>query len=394
VGLAKNTRRGDYPQWSLLNMKVALAHHWLASYRGGEKVLEQIACLFPGSDIHTLICNRQLQIPGLKGHAIIPSVLNRIPKVSHLYRHLLPLHPLAIRNMQVSDEVDVLLSSDASLIKGMTVSEHTTHICYCHSPPRYLWELGSEYKKKSVAARIGLDRFAPMLRRFDYAAAQRVTHFIANSHFVADRISKYYDRESEVIYPPVAVNDFRCDRKRESFALVISELVPYKRIDLAIKAFNKLGKRLIVIGDGSERKQLESMAKPNIEFLGWQPFAALKEHLETATLFVFPGIEDFGITPVEAHASGCPVIAFRAGGALETVIEGRTGAFFDSQNSECLADAVDAFDSKVIDPSVCAAHADSFSTEQFRRKYLAFLSRTLGEVNQVVEFPDHETVAG
>jgi glycosyltransferase involved in cell wall biosynthesis len=375
-------------------MKVALAHHWLTNYRGGEKVLEQIAWLFPGSDIYTLIHDRRLRIPLLDRHRVIPSKLDHVPAVGRLYRHLLPLHPVAIRGQRVPEDVDLLLSSDAALIKGIAVSDETTHICYCHSPPRYLWELGSDYKKASLAARIALDRLAPMLRRFDYAAAQKVTHFIANSHFVANRIAKYYDRQSEVIYPPVAVDKFRSDRQRQSFALVISELVPYKRIDLAIEAFNKLGSRLIVIGDGPERKRLEAMAKPNIQFLGRQPFAVLKQHFETAEMFVFPGIEDFGITPVEAQAAGCPVIAFRAGGALETVIEGRTGNFFDEQDPDALADSVTAFDPKQIDPAVCARNAESFAIEQFRKNYLAFLARTLGHQHRVRTLRDHETVAG
>jgi glycosyltransferase involved in cell wall biosynthesis len=368
-------------------MNVAIAHHWLNHYRGGEKVLEQIASIFPGRDIYTLIHNPELQIPGLKGHRIVSSVLNRVPAAVRWYRHLLPLHPWAVDALRVPSHIDVLLSSDAALIKGISVSADTKHVCYCHSPPRYLWELQGEYKKTSLAARIALDRFAPMLRRYDYQAAQRVTHFIANSHFVADRIRNYYDRESEVIYPPVAVADFCPNRPRDSFALVISELVPYKRVDIAVEAFNRLGQRLVVIGDGPERKRLESMAKPNVEFLGRQPFATLKSHFETASAFVFPGIEDFGITPVEAQAAGCPVIAFRAGGALETVLEDRTGMFFDEQNAECLASAVEKTKRQSFDPLVCAANASSFSKDIFRQKYLSFLSRVLGQQYPVRERP-------
>ena len=356
-------------------MKVALAHHWLASYRGGERVLEQIARVFPGSNIYTLIHNRGLQIPSLSGHRVIPSKLDRIPAIKRLYRHLLPLHPSAIRNLRVSGDSDLLLSSDASLMKGISVSRHITHICYCHSPPRYLWELGAEYKRSSFAARIALDRFTPALRRFDYQAAQGVTHFLANSRFVSERIRKYYDRESHVVYPPVAVDEFRNDQKRKPFALVVSELVPYKRIDLAIDAFNRLGRRLVVIGDGPQRKTLEARAEPNIEFLGRQPFSVLKEHFETASMFIFPGIEDFGITPVEAQAAGCPVVAFRAGGALETVVDGHSGVFFDEQHSEALIAAVETIDTTPTDPHVCRANAERFSIENFRLRLLERLSR-------------------
>ncbi len=360
-------------------MNVALAHHWLTHYRGGEKVLEQIATMFAGSDIYTLVHNRSLRIPLLEGHAVIPSKLDRLPAAQRLYRHLLPAHPWAIKNLRVPDHVDVLLSSDAALMKGITVAAHTNHVCYCHSPPRYLWELSAEYKKTSVAARMALDKFAPMLRRFDYDAAQQVTHFIANSHFVSDRIRKYYHRESTVIYPPVAVDEFRWDQPRQPYALVVSELVPYKRIDIAVEAFNRLGKKLVVIGDGPERKRLESTAKSNIQFLGRQPFSTLKSSYQSADMFIFPGIEDFGITPVEAQAAGCPVIAFGAGGALETVIDGQTGAYFEQQDPECLADTISSLDENEHDPQICAAHAQSFSTDRFRERYRAHLADVVGK---------------
>ncbi len=358
-------------------MKVAIAHHWLASYRGGEKVVEQMAGMFPGSHVYTLIHNASITIPGLRGHSIYPSVLNRIPGIARVYRHLLPLHPWAISRMQVPADVDLLLSSDASLMKGISISANTRHVCYCHSPPRYLWELGADYKNASFAARVALDRFAAKLREFDRTAAARVDHFIANSRFVADRIKKYYDRDADVIYPPVAVDDFCCDRPREGFHLVISELVPYKRIDVAVDAYNRLGKRLVIIGDGPERKKLQRLANSNIEFLGRQPFRVLKSHFETAAAFVFPGIEDFGITPVEAQAAGCPVIAFRGGGALETVVEGETGLFFDEQTAEALAEAVDRFNRRGIPPQNCSHNARRFSTENFRNQYAAYLERLL-----------------
>lgn len=350
-------------------MKVALAHHWLTQYRGGEKVLERIAATSPEADLHTLVHRRSLDISGLKRNRVIPSRLHRLPGIQKSYRHLLPFHPAAIRAMKVAENVDLLISSDASMIKGISFGEQTKHVCYCHSPPRYLWELGNEYKRTSMAARIMLDRVGPTLRRFDYQAAQRVTHFIANSHFVADRISRYYGRDSEVIYPPVAVDHFRFDQPRKRYSLVISELVPYKRIDLAVEAFNKMGRELVVIGDGPERKRLQAMARPNIRFLGRQPFEALKAYLESAETFVFPGIEDFGITPVEAQAAGCPVVAFRGGGALETVIEERTGVFFDQQDSDCLADALRDFEVDAIDPATCAANAANYSADAFDAKF-------------------------
>ena len=359
-------------------MKVALAHHWIMSYRGGEKVAEQIAALFPDADLYALTHNREIHVPGLENVRIHTSVLNRIPGIAKIYKHLLPLHPWAIQRMRVSADIDVLLSSDASLIKGITTSPRTKHVCYCHSPPRYLWELGADYKRTSLGARLLLDWFSKGLRQFDLESAASVDYFIANSNFVADRIRNYYGREAQVVYPPVATEDFRNDRKRDDFHLVLSELAPYKRIDIAVQAYNRLGKRLVIIGDGSERAHLEGLAGPNVEFLGRQRFSVLREMMETCEAFVFPGVEDFGITPVEAQAAGAPVIAFRAGGALETVIEGQTGLFFDDQNPESLAEAVSQFHSDEFSRVDCRANAEKFSVENFKMRYCEVLRRVLG----------------
>lgn len=202
------------------------------------------------------------------------------------------------------------------------------HVCYCHSPPRYLWDLQDEYLnamspfKKSVFKNV-----SPYLRRFDKKSAEKVDYFIANSAFVKDRIKRIYGKDSTVIHPPVDLSGFRPDQPSHNYYLMVSELVPYKRVELAVRAFNKLGKKLIIIGDGSERKKLESIAKKNVKLMGTQPFEVIKKSFEHCKAFIFPGIEDFGITPLEAQASGKPVIAFRGGGVLETVLEGKTGLF-------------------------------------------------------------------
>lgn len=359
-------------------MKVALAHHWIMSYRGGEKVAEQMAAIFPEADLYTLTHDPSIVVPGLKDTRIHTSPLNQIPGIARTYKHLLPLHPWAIKQMHVPDDVDVLLSSDASLIKGIQCGSETKHVCYCHSPPRYLWELGDEYKRTSFAARLLLDRLGPRLREFDRQSAQSVDFFIANSNFVADRIERYYGRESHVIYPPVATHDFKWDRTREDFHFVLSELAPYKRIDIAVRAYNELGKRLVIVGDGSERKHLESIAAPNIEFMGRQSFSVLRELMETCGAFIFPGVEDFGITPVEAQAAGAPVIAFRAGGALETVVENRTGLFFDDQTPQSLAETISEFCPEDFSPLDCRANAERFSVGHFRENLRGHLTRILG----------------
>lgn len=359
--------------------RFALAHHWIASYRGGERVVEQIAHLFPDCDLYTLINDPQVTVPGLSGHAIHASVLNRVPAIRRIYRHLLPFHPWAIHRMRVPHEIDVLLSSDSSLIKGIRVGPHTRHVCYCHSPPRYLWEMAKEYKRASWAASFALDRVSERLRRFDFAAAQRVDHFIANSHFVAGRIKRYYQRDAQVVYPPASVDAFEAKPNRQPYHVVVSELVSYKRVDLAVDAYTRLGRRLLVIGDGPERARLQRRAGSTVRFLGRQSFAVLRQHLESAAAFVFPGIEDFGIAPVEAQAAGCPVIAFRAGGALETVIDGETGLFFDDQTVDSLTESVERFDRGSYSYQTCRRNAERFSVERFRQAYGSTLERCLGQ---------------
>ena len=345
-------------------MKIALAHHWIMSYRGGEKVIEQIAALFPEAELYVLTHNQHIDVPGLRDRVVHSSPLNRIPRIDKFYKHLLPVHPWAIQKLRVPDEIDLLISSDASLIKGLTLGDQTKHVCYCHSPPRYLWELGDEYKRTSWWAAKTLDWFTGRLQAFDYRSAQRVDHFIANSEFVAQRIESYYHRDSAVVYPPVDTDAFTPTRTRGDFDLVLSELAPYKRVDLAVAAYTQLNRRLVIIGDGSERQALEAIAGPTIEFLGRQSFENLREHLETCRAFVFPGIEDFGITPVEAQAAGAPVIALRAGGALETVVPGETGVFFDHQSPESLIAAIESFNPESVDRDRMRRHAETFSTDE------------------------------
>ena len=220
----------------------------------------------------------------------------------------------------------------------------------------------------------------PYVRKFDYQGAQRVSHFIANSRFVQERIRVSYDREAAVIHPPVAIDDFRWDRPAEDFYLVVSELVPYKRIDLAVDAFNASGKKLVIIGGGPEMTALQCHAKPNIVFLGRQPFSVLKDHYEWCRALIFPGIEDFGITPLEAQAAGRPVIAYGEGGALETVIANMTGRFFHEQTVDALAEAVDESENQWFDPDACRRNAERFSPERFRAQIKNFLEEKVPEV--------------
>jgi glycosyltransferase involved in cell wall biosynthesis len=364
--------------------RVALAHHWLMSMRGGEKVLEQICQVFPGAPIYTLVARPENLSPLLRRHPIRTSWLQRIGG-ARFYKKMLPLFPGAVSSLKVEGPIDLVVSSDASVIKGLAIPPGVPHICYCHSPPRYLWDRQEDYAQSAEAGgalgRFIFERVVPGVREFDRQAAARVTHFIANSEFVRQRIREAYGREAEVIHPPVALDEFSvADEKPEDFHLVVSQLVPYKRIDLAVAAFNQIGRRLIVIGDGSERARLEKMAGPTIQFLGAQQGPVLRDHYQRCRALIFPGVEDFGITPLEAQACGRPVIAYRRGGALETVRENTTGLFFNAQTAEDIAGTVRQLDALEIDPAACRQNAERFSPVRFRDQFSAFLRSKMANV--------------
>lgn len=367
----------------LSNLKTAIVHYWLVNMRGGEKVVESFCNIFPAADIYTLIYNKEKISNIINQHNIKTSFIQNMPFSIKKHQFYLPLMPFAVEQFDVSN-YDLVISSESGIAKGVLTKPQTCHICYCHSPMRYLWNMYFDYLKNEKIK--GLKKkfiimFFNYLRLWDLATSARVDYFIANSENVKKRIKKYYRRDAVVINPPVDIEKFKFNENKEDFYLIVSQLVSYKRIDIAINAFNELKKELIIIGEGSEYKKLKKIAKPNIKFLGWKPTSELIEYYARAKAFIFPGEEDFGITPVEAMASGTPVIAFGAGGALETVIENKTGLFFKKQDYKDLIEVVELFESKNLkfDKDFLRQNALKYSKKNFENKIFKFIEEKYSE---------------
>ncbi len=352
-------------------MRVALVHDWLFQMRGGERVLEELVRLFPEATVHVLFHRPGRLSPILEAVPKRASHLNRLPMVDHYYRYLLPLYPLAVRSLKVSSDADLVISSSHCAAKAVPVPEGVPHVCYCHTPARYLWGHGSDYFGKAHGLlRPLLDR----LRSWDLATSDTVTLFLANSHTVRDRIRAWYGRRAIVVPPPVDVEFYRpLGVGRESFFLAASAFVPYKRLDLAIRACERLRRRLVVVGDGPERRRLQRLAGRWTTFVGWVDESELRRLYNRCRGLIFPALEDFGIIPVEAQACGAPVIAYGKGGATETVVPPEagvqpTGVWFEEQTVESLCAAIERFErlERWFDPAALRANALRFSRHRFR----------------------------
>ncbi len=352
-----------------LSMKTAIVHDWLVSMGGAERVLEAIVKLYP-SPIYTLLDHLKL-----KDYQTKTSFLQKIPGSSKIYRNLLPLFPKAIESFDLST-YDLILSDSHAVAKGAVTHPKQLHICYCHTPMRYVWDLYETYLVEMSSFKRRLAKpFLRYLKKWDLKTLSRVSHFIANSYYVAERIKKNYGRDASVIYPPVATDLFQISKKKEEFYLTVARLVPYKKIDLIVEAFGHLpSKRLIVIGDGPEMARIKSKAKKNIELLGWQSDELMRDYMGKAKAFVFAADEDFGIATVEAQAAGTPVIAFGHGGSLETVTK-ETGLFFSEQSVRSIAEAIGRFEQKTFDPNTIRHHASRFSRERFANQYRSFVEQ-------------------
>ncbi len=359
-------------------MRIALVHDYLNQYGGAEKVLEAFVEIFPDAPIYTLLYDKKVVDKFFSGKKIKTSFLQRIPFIRKHHRLFPPLMPLAVERLDLSD-YDVVLSDSAAFGKGVITRPNTLHVCYCHTPIRYAWDDSHKYIREfsmKKIAKIFVPIFMNYLRLWDREAAYRVDKFICNSNFVAQRIKKYYKQESEVIYPPVDTDIFNLNNKtdkEQDYFLMVGRLLPYKRFDMAIEAFNKLELPLKIIGNGPEMRKLKKMANWNIEFLGEKNNQELKQCYQNCRALIFPQEEDFGIVALEAMACGRPVIAYRGGGALESILEGKTGVFFDEQTVGSLIEAVKKFEDLKFDSRAIYQHALKFNKENFTKKIKEFI---------------------
>ncbi len=361
-------------------MRVAIVHDWLNQKGGAEAVLETLVEMYPQAPVYTSMYWPQAMPRQYRSWDIRTSFMNKLPLVKRYHQPFLPLYPLAFESFDFTG-YDLVISNKSGFCHGVITSPDTLHICYCLTPTRFLWNYHEYVQREGVPrlARLALPPFLNYLRLWDQAAANRVDHFVAISRTVQRRIAKTYRRDAAIIYPPVDTNRFAPSSSHDDYFLIVSRLIPYKRIDLAVRAFNKLGLPLVVIGDGRDRDSLQALAESNIQFLGRVSDEAIGDYLARCRAFVFPGQEDFGIAPVEAQAAGRPVIAYAAGGALDTVRDGVTGTFFYEQTPEALIETVRDFDETGYDPAVIRRHAEQFDKRVFKERLSAFIEEKIAE---------------
>jgi glycosyltransferase involved in cell wall biosynthesis len=391
-------------------VRIALIHDWLTGMRGGEKCLEVLCRRFPQARLFTLVYAPGTTSPVIERMRITTSFLQRFPGVATHYRLLLPLMPAAVQRLEIPGDVDLVVSLSHAVAKSIRPPAGVPHVCYCFTPMRYAWDRRADYfclagrfrRTPMVAVR---NLLLDWIQRWDRGTSNRVTHFVAISRTVADRIARCYGRESRVIYPPVNTDFYTpADVPREDFLLCVSALVPYKRIDLAIEACNRHHRRLIVIGDGPERRGLQRLAGPTVSLAGWCTNQQIRDHLRRARALLFPGHEDFGIVPVEAQACGTPVVAFGRGGATETIvpashcvghdgypIDGLAGTgsgwLFDEKTPESLYRAVELCEAHPhrFDPKLARRVAEGFATERFERELVAYLEQVIADENRPLQ---------
>jgi len=384
-------------------MKVALVHDWLTGMRGGEKVLEVFCELFPDAHLYTLLHNKGSLSDTIEGMDIRTSFIQKLPFAKKKYRHLLPIFPTAIERFDLRG-YDIVLSSSHCVAKGVITGADTLHICYCFTPMRYIWDLYNLYfgkERAGMATRFATSLVLNYLRKWDVASSKRVDKFVGISRYIVERIKKNYGRDADLIYPPVACSYFKPGLSHKDFYLMVSPLAPNKRVDMAVKAFNSIGLPLVVIGSGQEEKKLEKMAGKNIKLMGWQSDEIVREHYVNCKALIFPGVEDFGIVPLEAQACGKPVIAFGEGGALETIVpldknnknekersSNATGIFFYEQTPESLVQAVARFEEAQdsFNWQVIRKNAESFDRTVFKDNVRKYIEQEYKEFRQGLQY--------
>lgn len=360
-------------------MKIALVHDYLNQEGGAERVVRVLCRTYPDSPLYTSIYDPQRMDPFWRGIDVRTSFMQALRPSLRVAKALLPLYPLAFESFDFSG-YDAVLSSSSTFAKGVLTGPDTVHICYCHSPARFAW-MYHDYVGQMGLGRAGavlLPAMVSPLRVWDYAAAQRVDAFIANSRNTARRIAKFYRREATIMHPPIEVDSYEVAASTESYYLVLARLQPYKRIDVAIEAFNRLRRPLLVVGDGPDADRLRRLAGPTVRFAGRVDDVEVRHHLRHCQALVWPGEEDLGLAPLEALASGRPVVAYRAGGALETLVDGVTGRFFDLQTPEALVEVLRTFDPDAFGPAALRAHVAAFDLPVFQQRLRQFVEMSAG----------------
>jgi glycosyltransferase involved in cell wall biosynthesis len=357
-------------------MRIAVVHDYFTQLGGAEKVAEELYQMLPNASLFATVAFRKCMPAKLQDVLVETSWMQDLPMIERYYRMYFLLYPFAVSNLNVSG-YDLVLSSSSGYAKGIQTGRDAVHVCYCHTPMRWAWSFDSYSRRESFGfgQRSLLEILIRALRRWDEGAARQPDHFVANSRVVAERIRLLYGRAAEVIHPPIDVSRFRPSPEQDDYYLVLSRLISYKRIDLAVRACTLLGRKLLVLGAGPDRPSLEAIAGPTVRFLGRVSDADVEYLIARCRALLFPGEEDFGMAPLEAAAAGRPTIAYRAGGALETIIDDSTGLFFDSQTPEDLGDAIERFERRDWSPEHLRRHSENFNVDVFRQRFREFLDR-------------------
>ena len=362
-------------------MKIAVVHDYFTQLGGAEKVAEELYKMLPSPDLFATVALRDKMPEGIRDVPITTSWMQHLPQMRKLYRVYFPLYPFGVSSLDLS-RYDLVVSSSSGYVKGVRVAADAIHVCYCHTPMRWVWSFDSYSKRESFdgSVRALLPSLIRRLKTWDEAASRQPDHFVANSRTIASRILRAYGRHAEVIYPPIDIDRFSMSAVQEDYYVVLARLVPYKRIDLAVDACTRLGRRLVIIGSGTAEEVLARTAGPTVQFVGRISDAEVERYVSSCRALLFPGEEDFGMAPVEVAAAGRPTIAYGAGGAIETIIEDLTGVFFREQTVESLIDAILRFEKQTWDAGSIRDHAEGFSTASFQKRFTSFLKRVGAEL--------------